>query len=78
MNFALNRFPDAELQARKSIKLKESNAGVHIVLGYALLRQKKSDAAKQAFQQFLKLVPNSPMATDVKDMIAQIDQRANK
>jgi Flp pilus assembly protein TadD len=78
VNFALNRFPDAELHARKSIKLKETNAGVNIVLGYALLRQKKGDAAKQAFQQFLKLDPNSPMAGDVKNTIAQINERPIK
>jgi Flp pilus assembly protein TadD len=78
VSFALNKFPDSEMYARKSIMLKESNAGVHIVLGYALLRQAKANSAKQAFQQFLKLDPNSPMAPDVRNTIGQIDQRANK
>jgi Flp pilus assembly protein TadD len=73
--FALNKFSDAEMHARKSIALNESNSGVHITLGYALLRQNKPEDAKQAFQQFLKLDPNSPMAADVKNMIAQIDNR---
>jgi Flp pilus assembly protein TadD len=78
VSFALNKFPDAEIHARKSIKLKEPNAGVYIVLGYALLRQKKADGARQAFQQFLKLSPSSPMAADMRETIAQINQRASK
>jgi Flp pilus assembly protein TadD len=76
--FALNKFPDAEMHARKSIELNETNTGVYTVLGYALLRQSKPKDAKQAFQQFLKLDPNSPMAADVKTTIAQIDSRAKK
>jgi Flp pilus assembly protein TadD len=75
VSFALNQFPEAEMHARRSIDLKESNAGVHIVLGYALLRQKKSDDAKRALQQFLKKDPNSPMATDIKKLISEIDKR---
>ena len=73
VSFALNKFPDAEMHARKSIELKETNAGVNIVLGYALLRQKQSENATQALQQFLKQDPNSPMAADVKKLIAEID-----
>ena len=75
VDFALNKFPDAEAHARQAIKLKESNPGVHIVLGYALLRQKDADGAKQAFEEYLKLDPGNPMAADVKNTIAQIDQR---
>jgi|ERR1051326_6811147 TolA-binding protein len=74
VNFALSKFPDAETQAKKSIDLKESNHGVYIVLGYALLRQSKADAAEQAFQNFVAQDPNSAVSTDVKKMIAEIDQ----
>ncbi len=77
VSFALSKFPDSEMYARRAIVLKESNAGVHIVLGYALLRQTKAKDAKRAFQQFLKLDPHSPMASDVRNTIAQIEQRAN-
>ena len=42
VSFALNKFLEAETHARKSVELKETNAGVHVVLGYALLRQKKA------------------------------------
>ena len=66
------------MHARKSIALKETNAGVHIVLGYSLLRQGKPEDAKQAFQRFLKLDSNSPMAVDVKNVIAQINNQARK
>jgi len=76
--FALNRFSEAEMHARKSIELNETNIGVHAVLGYTLLRQGKPEDAKQAFQQFLKLDPNSPMAPDMKDVIARIDNHARR
>ena len=78
VNFALHKFLDAEIHARTAIKLKESKPGVYIVLGYALLRQKKVDDAKHAFQQFLNLDSTGPMATDVRDLLAQIDQRASR
>lgn len=76
--FALKKFPDAEMHARKSIELNEANTGVYPVLGYTLLRQNKPREARQAFQRFLKLDPNSSMAGDVKITIAQIDSRAKK
>jgi tetratricopeptide (TPR) repeat protein len=76
--FALKKFPEAEIHSRTAIKLKETNPGVNIVLGYALLRQKKIAEARKAFQQFLKYDPNGPMSADMKDIIAQIDQRVNR
>jgi tetratricopeptide (TPR) repeat protein len=72
--FALNKFPDAELHARKAIELKEKNPGVQVVLAYALLRQQKAPEAKAAFQQYLKLDPNSPMKADVEKTIAMIEE----
>jgi Flp pilus assembly protein TadD len=77
VEFALNKFADAEAHARSAIQQKESNPGVYIVLGYSLLRQKKAEDARRAFQQFLKLAPDSPMTSDVKTMIAQIDERTH-
>lgn len=76
VNFALNKFPEAESHARSAIALKEKNSGVYIVLGYSLLRQKKIYDARGSFEQFLNLSPNSPMSSDVKTLIAQIDARS--
>jgi len=76
--FALKKFSDAEMHARKAIELKETNTGVYAVLGYALLRQNKPKAGRQAFQQFLKLEPNSPMAPDLRAAIDLIDSRSNR
>jgi len=73
VDFALNKFPEAESHARSAIALKEKNSGVYIVLGYSLLRQKKVYEARRSFEQFLNLAPNSPMTSDVKTLIAQID-----
>jgi Flp pilus assembly protein TadD len=78
VTFALNKFPDAESHARSAIQLKETNPGVYIVLGYSLLRQKKPNDARSAFEQYLKLEPQSPMTSDVKTVIAEIDQHARR
>jgi len=75
VTFALNKFPEAESHARSAIALKEKNSGVYIVLGYSLLRQKKIYEARRSFEQFLNMAPNSPMSSDVKTLIAQIDAR---
>ena len=78
VTFALNKFPEAAEHARNAIKLKETNPGVYVVLGYALLRQKNADDARHAFQHFLKYDSSSPMAADVKNLIAQIDHKVSK
>jgi len=72
--FALKKFPEAEQHARKAIELKEKNPGVEALLAYSLLRQKKATEAKEAFKQYLKLDPNSPMKADVEKTIAMIDE----
>jgi Flp pilus assembly protein TadD len=72
--FALNKFAEAEMHANRAIELKEKNPGVKVVLAYSLLRQKKAGEAKAAFQEYLKLDPNSPMKADVEKTIAMIDQ----
>ena len=76
--FALSKFSDAEMHARKAIELHERNVGVYAVLGYALLRQNKPKDGRQAFQQFLKLEPNSPMAPDLRAAIDLIDSRSKR
>src|ERR1700751_112502 len=78
VDFALNKFLDAEVHARTAIKLKETKAAVYVILGYSLLRQKKAEDARRAFQQFLKANPSGPAADDMKNIIAQIDQRVER
>jgi tetratricopeptide (TPR) repeat protein len=72
--FALRKFPGAEVQAEKSLELKPQNPPVYVVLGYALLRQKKVAGAEQAFRQFLSIDPASPMAGDIRQIVATIEQ----
>jgi Flp pilus assembly protein TadD len=72
--FALRKFPDAQVHAEKSLELKPQNPPVYVVLGYSLLRQKKVAEAEEAFRHFLKLDPASPMAQDVKQVEAMIEQ----
>ena len=57
---------------------RETDPGVYIVLGYALLRQKEADDVRHAFQHFRKYDSTSPMAADVKNLVAQIDQKVGK
>jgi len=45
-----------------------------VVLGYSLLRQKKVPQAEEAFRQFLQIAPASPMAPDIKQLVATIEQ----
>jgi tetratricopeptide (TPR) repeat protein len=72
--FALQKFPDAEVHAEKSLELKPQNAPVYIVLGYSLLRQSKVAEAEEAFRHFLKIDPASPMASEVRQLEATIEQ----
>jgi len=74
VTFALNRFDRAEAYARKAIELNEKDGGVQMVLAYSLLRQGKAAGAREAFQNYLKRDPNSPMKADVENMIAKIEQ----
>jgi Flp pilus assembly protein TadD len=70
----LQKFADAEAQAAKSLELKPQNPPVYVVLGYSLLRQKKVTQAENAFRRFLEIAPTSPMATDVRQVEAMIEQ----
>jgi Flp pilus assembly protein TadD len=72
--FALQKFPAAEAHAAKSLQLKPQNPPVYVVLGYSLLRQKKVSEAEEAFRHFLQLAPASPMAGDVRQVEAMIEQ----
>ena len=72
--FALHRYSEAEAHAEKSLELKPQNPPVYVVLGYTLLRQKKPAEAEEAFRHFLKMAPSSPMAPDVKQALAMIEQ----
>src|SRR3954468_7969744 len=72
--FALQKFSDAETQASKSLELRPQNPPVYVVLGYSLLRQKKVYQAEEAFRHFLQIAPASPMAVDVRQVEAMIEQ----
>jgi hypothetical protein len=43
--------------ARNAIKLKETDPGVYVVMGYALLRQKKADDAGTPSSTFSNMTP---------------------
>jgi tetratricopeptide (TPR) repeat protein len=72
--FALQKFPNAEAHAEKSLELKPQNPPVYVVLGYTLLRQKKAAEAEDAFRHFLQIAPTSPMAADIRQTVAMIEQ----
>jgi tetratricopeptide (TPR) repeat protein len=76
--FALQKFPDAQVHAEKSLELKPQNPPVYVVLGYSLLRQKKVPEAEEAFRRFLKMAPSSPMAADVRQVEAMIEQHESQ
>jgi Flp pilus assembly protein TadD len=72
--FALQKFPDAQKQAEQSLQLKPQNPPVYVVLGYSLLRQQKALEAEEAFRKFLKIAPSDPMAGDIRQVLAMIEQ----
>jgi tetratricopeptide (TPR) repeat protein len=72
--FALQKFPDAQAHAEKALQLRPKNPPVYVILGYSLLRQKKVSEAEEAFRHFLKMDPSSPMAPDIKQIEAMIEQ----
>src|SRR5205807_2088099 len=76
--FALQKFAEAQAHAERSLALKPQNPPVYVVLGYSLLRQKKVSQAEEAFRHFLKLDPASPMAGDVKQVEAMIEQHESQ
>ncbi len=72
--FALQKYAIAQSHAETSLALKPQNPPVYVVLGYSFLRQQRVAEAEEAFRHFLRLAPTGPMAADVRQVEAMIEQ----
>ena len=62
----------ALVQLREIVRLQPDNAAAYYTLGYALSEDPQAiDQAKQTYKQFLKLAPDDPNASNVRDWLSR-------
>jgi Flp pilus assembly protein TadD len=69
---AQQQWQSAEPLLRKVIAAQPDMAGAHVMLGNVLLKKGDGPGALNEFQTYLKLDPNGPMASGVRDIIPKI------
>jgi Flp pilus assembly protein TadD len=75
---AQQQWQSAEPHLRKVIAAEPNMAGAHVMLGNVLLKKGDGPGALNEFQTYLKLEPNGPMATGVRDVIPKIEDAVAK
>ena len=63
---------EAAIAFRKALEVNPNHADSHRQLGYCLVGMGEFDAAVQHFRKFLELRPNSPLAPEIRQTIAQL------
>jgi Flp pilus assembly protein TadD len=76
--WALGRWRDAAPHARSAVAGMPDLAPAHALLGNIMLREANAPGALHEYQEYLRLDPNGPMATGVRDMVAKIEHALNK
>jgi tetratricopeptide (TPR) repeat protein len=71
--YTLNRFPEAETQARKALELQPEFAEAHLLLGNVLLRLRNGPEALTEFQSYLRLAPNGPFAGAAAELVKKLE-----
>lgn len=75
----LNRLAEAERELLKAYELGGSAAGAaQFLLGQVYYLQQKYELARQAFERYLKDVPDAPNAAQVKEVIQKISDALKK
>ncbi len=72
---AKGRAEEAEKHARRAREMEPKQALTHLVLGNTLLRRNDLAGARQEYESFLEVSPDSPLAGDVRAKIAQMDKQ---
>jgi Tfp pilus assembly protein PilF len=72
--WALNDWQDAEGHVRKALELNKDYAGPHVLMGNIYLRHRDAHSALTEFKEFLRLEPEGPLSTNVKEMIGKIEK----
>jgi len=76
--WAMGKPLDAEKPARKAIEMQKTLAAAHLLLGNILLRKRDAPGALAAYQEYLRLEPNGPMAPGARDMVQKIEAALKK
>jgi Flp pilus assembly protein TadD len=76
--WAMARPLDAEKPVRKTLELQPAMASAHLLLGNVLLRRRDAPGALAAYQEYLRLEPNGPMAPNARDMVRKIEAALKK
>ncbi|MFI5096716.1 MAG: tetratricopeptide repeat protein [Candidatus Acidiferrales bacterium] len=72
--WALGRWQDAAPHVRKAVEGMPNMPAPHALLGNILLRERNAPAALKEYQEYLRLDPDGPMASGVRDTIAKIEK----
>jgi tetratricopeptide (TPR) repeat protein len=67
-----NKFPEAQVQFDKAVKLDPKMAEAHYYLAMTLVNQNKLTEAKPHFETYLKLAPDGPNAATAKAILDSI------
>jgi tetratricopeptide (TPR) repeat protein len=70
----LGRWQEAAPHARKAAAGMPDVAGPHALLGNILLRERNPQGALQEYQEYLRLDPDGPMASGVRQMIEKLQK----
>ena len=74
----LNRLDEAERELLEAHRLGGTQmGGAQLMLGQIYFLEKKYENAKRAFEQYLAEVPGAPMAAQVQELIARINNALN-
>jgi tetratricopeptide (TPR) repeat protein len=72
--WGLNKWEEAEPHVRRAIQLNKDYATPHVLMGNIYLQEENPGFAMAEFKEYLRLDPDGPQATAVKEIIAKIQK----
>jgi len=76
--WALGRWQEAAPHITIAVSKLPDLAPAHVLMGNILLRQNDPAGALKEYQTYLKLAPDGPMSSGVREMVAKIQKASNK
>jgi tetratricopeptide (TPR) repeat protein len=70
--FATGRWQEAAPLAESAVKALPDLAAAHVLLANIRLKQRNGPAALHEYQEYLRLEPDGPMAPQVREMVAKL------
>lgn len=71
--WALGRWKDADPHAAKAEQLMPDNPQTHVMMGNIQLRKRDGAGALKEYQEALRLAPDSPLAPNIRQMVAKLE-----